>query len=272
MERLDRPMRPRPPGQVRTEIVVAGILGAFLYALTGCTGQDSSGSSVQDEEDRIVFTIQMESIEESDARVTETEAVSDSMPAPPPERRETQMASRKSPAPSPAPSKQNQESGLPASSRPEPVAPLSETAVPRHEVPSNQEASLLPVATPEFPEGAFKPKSDEEKIRAVIRQQEVGMETGDKELIYASLVSVTADTKKGIENFFEDYTDVDVEYSVEDIKITGGNKAEVLVIQKTHAVKKRGKKELESNTKVLWTLLKQGGGWKIRDTKIIKEE
>lgn len=256
-------------------IFLATLIGTGPYPLTGCSGQDSPQATVQDEEDKIVFTIQMESIEEDGLPVSEPMDSSapspENRPEPPKEKTVMAKPSTEREPKLPSRSIETQESPSRSVSKAEAQPSEGSAEKGKQEVPSNQEASLLPVATPDLPEDSFRPKSDEEKIRAVIRQQEVGMETGDRDLIYASAVKVTAETQKELDDFFERYTDVEVTNVVERIEIEA-NTAEAITTQTTHVMVKKTKKPAEVTNRMFWRFVKKGGDWKISQNGVLQED
>ena len=119
---------------------------------------------------------------------------------------------------------------------------------------------------------AIKPSapSDEELIRQIVKRQETALESKDVGLYLKDLVQSAPKDQKELQNFFDQYESIDVEFNIDELKIDG-NRASLLMTQQTSLKTKKAKK-IETANKVKWDLLKQGDAWKIADTKIVEKK
>lgn len=254
-------------------ILLAVLLAGGVYFFKGMD-KGPGREAEQDPEDKIIITIQTQSPEE----VVEAEPVAET---PAPDRSEVDKSPDRShegrAASSPPPStsvkasrnvQPDNSKEVAAAGRPESSHASSQPSAGRTEVPSNQEASLRPMTAPKSPDGSFEEKTDLEKIKTVVRRQEVAFEGKDVDLYMADLISQTPKLRKDIESFFEKFSDIEIDFKVEDVKIKGPS-AEVILQQETRLVPKSSSRTQTAKARILWGLLKVGSDWKINETKIL---
>lgn len=105
---------------------------------------------------------------------------------------------------------------------------------------------------------------------AIVRRQEVAFEGKDVALYTADLITVTPKLKKEVERFFEQYNEIEVSFETQEITVQDTS-AQVIMLQTTHLVPKRGGKAQSTKAKILWGLIKVDGDWKISETQILEK-
>ena len=217
------------------------------------------------EEEKIIITIQTEKVEEA-------------QPAAPPSVAQPQEASPKSPPPrvAKAPQVDSPESRS-ATTAAAPATPLKDKpektteAFPgRFPATPSEVVSRVPMAPPPLLPPPARPPTEEERIMTILWRQEAAFEEKNMALYTADMITATSKLKKAVERFFEQYDEIEVDFETKEITVSGES-AQVVLLQTTHLVPKRGGKPQNTRAKILWGLRKVEGDWKIAETKILEK-